>query len=452
MRLHRARAALAALVTATLVGLVALPASADQYDDQKAQNQARQKAVDAAMSELESALEGTSAALVQAYAELQGIQAQIPVAEQQLQVAQDTLARLEREAAIIADRLTVAKGEEATITGQIDADTTRADQTRQAIGQMARDAYKGDMAASSLSAVLDSKSTDEFAEQSELASTALRTQTQALRDLEQITGVNRNRQARLTAVKEQITALKAEADQKVTEAEAARAAAAQHKKDLEALQAQATAKAAEIEAQKATQLAQQQELEAQQAQLKADLQQIVAAQAEKRRQEAAAAEAARKAAAAAGKPAPPNGGYSQPSTNADKPFINPTSIVPMVVTSDYGMRFHPILHYWRLHAGVDLRTWCNTPVYAAASGTVQWTQTRFGFGNQVMINHGYWKGASLMSSYNHLTSFATRAGAQVSAGDLIGYSGNSGTSEACHLHFEVYVNGATVDPRPMINA
>ena len=55
-----------------------------------------------------------------------------------------------------------------------------------------------------------------------------------------------------------------------------------------------------------------------------------------------------------------------------------------------------------------------------------------------------------MSSYNHMTSFTTHAGAQVSQGDLLGYSGNTGTSAACHLHFEVYVNGNTVNPRPLL--
>ncbi len=114
------------------------------------------------------------------------------------------------------------------------------------------------------------------------------------------------------------------------------------------------------------------------------------------------------------------------------------------------MRFHPILHIWRLHAGVDLRTWCNTPIYAAAAGTVQWAKYRYGYGNQVMVNNGYWKGKSLMESYNHLTSFVVRAGQQVKQGQLIAYSGNTGTSAACHLHFEVYVNGHTVDPWPMI--
>jgi murein DD-endopeptidase MepM/ murein hydrolase activator NlpD len=51
-----------------------------------------------------------------------------------------------------------------------------------------------------------------------------------------------------------------------------------------------------------------------------------------------------------------------------------------------------------------------------------------------------------MSSYNHLTSFKTQAGAKVKAGDVVGLSGNTGLSGACHLHFEVYVNGSTIDP------
>lgn len=437
-RSRRRSAALAALLTVAVL-VVGLPASADEYDEQRAQTEARQAAVDQAIAQLQDELEDTDAALVEAYVELQGIEAQIVVAQQQLVAAEERLAQLQREAAIIAERLEVAEAEEATITGQIQADTDRADLIRVAIGQMARDAYKGDMAASSLSAVLDAETADEFVEQSALAGTALRTQTQALRDVEQINGVNRNREARLAAVREQITELKAEADAKVVEAEEARAIAARRTVELDELQAEAKAKTELIEQQRANQLRKQQELEAQQAALAADLAEIVRLQEERRRQEAEAARAA-------GQAAP-----SPTGSTADRPFINPTSVSPMVVTSNYGMRLHPILGYVRLHAGTDLRTYCGTPIYAAASGTVQWATYRGGYGNQVLVNHGYWKGAALMSSYNHLTSFAISGGAAVSQGQLIGYSGNTGTSAACHLHFEVYVNGSTVDPRPMIN-
>ncbi|HWS57099.1 MAG TPA: peptidoglycan DD-metalloendopeptidase family protein [Actinotalea sp.] len=432
MRLDRIRTTTAALVATLLAALVlgaaTGPAAADDLDDRRAQTEARQAAIDTSLEALAAELEHTDAALIQAYAELQGVQAQIPVAAAQLASAEELLARVQREAAIIADRLTAAQSEETRIADLISTDTARADDTRAAIGQMARDAYKGDMASTSLSAVLDAGSTDEFVEQSALASMALRTQTQSLRELDQLLGVNRNREVRLAAVREQITGLKAEADAKVVQAAAARATAAARKADLDALEAEAREKTRSIESQKQSQLALEAELEAQQESLAADLAAIVAAQ-----------EAARLAA-----------GRTPVGSTAAQPFVNPTSIEPIYKTSDYGMRFHPLLQYWRLHAGTDLRTYCGTPVLAGAAGTVQWGYYRPGYGNQVMVNHGYWNGTSLMSSYNHLTSIAVRQGQQVAQGDVVGYSGDTGTSAGCHLHFEVYVDGGTVDPWPLI--
>jgi murein DD-endopeptidase MepM/ murein hydrolase activator NlpD len=111
------------------------------------------------------------------------------------------------------------------------------------------------------------------------------------------------------------------------------------------------------------------------------------------------------------------------------------------------MRFHPVLQYYRLHAGTDFRAYCGTPILAPADGTVLYARYLEGLGNQVLINHGYSSGgSSVMTSANHLTSFAVSSGQQVSRGQVIGYSGTTGTSTACHLHFEVYVNGSTVDP------
>lgn len=120
------------------------------------------------------------------------------------------------------------------------------------------------------------------------------------------------------------------------------------------------------------------------------------------------------------------------------------------MTSSYGMRLHPILGYYRLHAGTDLRAYCGTPIMAAGPGTVVHAQWRNGFGNQVLINHGTVGGSNLMTSYNHLTRFAVSSGQAVNKGDVIGYSGNTGLSGACHLHFEVYVNGSTIDPMSVL--
>jgi len=431
----RRRTGVVALLLTTLVALAgitaSMPATAgdlEDLDNQRRQAEASQAATDAAIAQLEGQLDGISAELADAYVALAGIQAQIPIAQEALRVAEEEVARLQREADILAQRLTAAEAEEQAITEQIAENTARAEEIQVAIGRMAREVYRGDIAASTLTAILDADSTEDFIEQSAASATALRTQTQSLRELEQLNGVNRNQEARLEAVREEISDLKDEADAKLADAEAARQVAADRRAELDVLLAAAQEKSAYLESQKAALAAQEAELKAQQAQLAADLAEIIRLQ-----------EIARAAA-----------GQNPIGSTASQPFINPTSINPIYKTSDYGMRLHPVLGYWRMHAGVDLRTYCNNPIYAGTSGTVQWARYRSGYGNQVMVNHGYWNGNSLMSSYNHMSSFAVSAGQNVSQGQLLGYSGNTGTSAGCHLHFEVYVNGATTDPWPLI--
>jgi murein DD-endopeptidase MepM/ murein hydrolase activator NlpD len=63
-----------------------------------------------------------------------------------------------------------------------------------------------------------------------------------------------------------------------------------------------------------------------------------------------------------------------------------------------------------------------------------------------MIDHGIMRGVSLQTSYNHLTSFAASPGEHVEQGEVIAYSGTTGYSTGCHLHFMVYENGDTVNP------
>jgi murein DD-endopeptidase MepM/ murein hydrolase activator NlpD len=116
------------------------------------------------------------------------------------------------------------------------------------------------------------------------------------------------------------------------------------------------------------------------------------------------------------------------------------------ITSPYGMRLHPILHIWELHDGTDFHAPCGTPVYAAAPGKVTSEYYNTGYGNRLFIDHGYVHGVSLWTSYNHLTSYVASVGEHVSRGELIAYSGTTGYSTACHLHFMVFVNGSTVDP------
>ncbi|MGV8967217.1 MAG: peptidoglycan DD-metalloendopeptidase family protein [Cellulomonas sp.] len=430
---RRLRRVLAVAISAVLVALTAIasPAMADSFNDQKASARSRQAAADAKKESIAASIEGLSTELAQAVTDLAATQARLPVAQAELATAQLDLERTQREATLIAARLEDAKAQEVEITTTIATDEARGTEIQTAVGQMARRAYKGETAATSLSVVMESTSTKDFVDQYGMISTALRTQTKALDELQQMEATNRNSQARLTAVKDKVAALKLEADQKVVEADAAKAAAAAREAEIQQLIVDQTAKQAAIAVLKAQAEAEAAAADAESNAIAAELADIIAKQ--------RAAEAA--------KPSSGGGASGGSGSIPGAIFGNPTSINPMYVTSEFGMRLHPILGYVRLHAGIDLRTYCNTPEFAPRAGTVLWAQMRTGYGNQVMIDHGFIGGNSIMSSLNHMTRFVVSKGQHVDQGQLVGYSGNTGTSAACHLHFMEYVNGTPVNPR-----
>lgn len=108
----------------------------------------------------------------------------------------------------------------------------------------------------------------------------------------------------------------------------------------------------------------------------------------------------------------------------------------------YGMRYHPILHVNRFHAGTDIGAVTGTPILAADSGTVTIATSGGGYGNYVVISHG--EGRTTL--YAHMSAIGVSAGQNVTKGDVIGYVGSTGLSTGPHLHFEVRVNGVTTDP------
>ncbi|HSE71112.1 MAG TPA: peptidoglycan DD-metalloendopeptidase family protein [Nocardioidaceae bacterium] len=116
------------------------------------------------------------------------------------------------------------------------------------------------------------------------------------------------------------------------------------------------------------------------------------------------------------------------------------------ITSSYGMRLHPVYKRWTLHDGTDFGASCGTPIRAAADGQVIAKYYNTGYGNRVIIYHGYKKGGSLATSYNHLSGYSTYTGQRVERGEIIGFVGTTGYSTGCHLHFMVFRNGATVNP------
>jgi murein DD-endopeptidase MepM/ murein hydrolase activator NlpD len=119
-----------------------------------------------------------------------------------------------------------------------------------------------------------------------------------------------------------------------------------------------------------------------------------------------------------------------------------------MLTSDYGMRTHPVLGGRRNHKGVDLAQPTGTPVYATADGIVSRAEPYSSYGNYIQIEHG----GELQTRYAHLSGYAVAAGQQVRKGDLIGYVGSTGRSTGPHLHYEVRVAGEAVDPRPYMVA
>jgi murein DD-endopeptidase MepM/ murein hydrolase activator NlpD len=112
------------------------------------------------------------------------------------------------------------------------------------------------------------------------------------------------------------------------------------------------------------------------------------------------------------------------------------------VSSNYGMRRHPILGYRRMHAGMDFRARSGTPIYAATDGRVEFAGRHGGHGNFVRLRHA----GNLGTGYAHMSRIAVSAGQQVRRGQVIGYVGSTGLSTGPHLHYEMYRGGQTVDP------
>ncbi|MCJ7436172.1 MAG: peptidoglycan DD-metalloendopeptidase family protein [Acidimicrobiia bacterium] len=116
--------------------------------------------------------------------------------------------------------------------------------------------------------------------------------------------------------------------------------------------------------------------------------------------------------------------------------------VPGGIVSPFGPRYHPILHYTRMHTGADMSAGSGTPIHACRAGTVVISGSQGGYGNAVVIDHG----GNMFTLYAHQSRIAVEEGQHVEAGDVIGYVGSTGMSTGPHLHFEVRLSGNPVDP------
>lgn len=412
-------------------------------------------------------LEHSDAELTAAYEKLESTRAQIPVAKAELDKANGEYEVAQREAAAIAEKLADAKDEKVAIADEIRKNEEDTERARRGIAQMARDFAAGNYRMTSVELMVGATDFTDVLADYNLSQTALRTEADAMQALREATAIATNMQVRLEATEKTIGALQDQADQNVITTKTAKDAAQSAKERLEQLEANQAAAAQTVEARRAAELERQDQLSSEADQLSNDIQKLIGltkAERERLRKERLEQERLererkererkeRERRQNSGNSGNSGGGGSTSTPAPEEPSKPPTSskflaypVKNPVITSPYGMRFHPVLHYWRLHAGTDFRAYCGVALYAAASGKVEWAMMRGGFGNQVMINHGTVGGSNLMTSYNHLSRFAVRSGQTVKKGDVVGYSGATGTVTACHLHFEVYVNGNTVDP------
>lgn len=113
------------------------------------------------------------------------------------------------------------------------------------------------------------------------------------------------------------------------------------------------------------------------------------------------------------------------------------------VASGYGMRIDPVYHVRRFHQGMDFTAPTGTEVFATGNAKVEFAGWKQGYGNTVILDHGY----GYKTLYAHLYKTLVRKGQKVRRSDVIALVGNTGKSTGPHLHYEVRLNGKAIDPR-----
>jgi murein DD-endopeptidase MepM/ murein hydrolase activator NlpD len=480
------------VVACTISLATGLVARADDVADQKAR-------ADRKIAALGQQLEGTNAALAKAYVNLEKTRAAIPVARQKVSQAQTALGRAQKAQAqaeatevraiaaeakarahneAVAQKLADAQANEARASAKLKKSGAELATSQDALDAYAAEVFQGGGASESqLGMVFGSTSPQDFADRLVMADTASAVASDTIDRLAAMTADNTSTKSYLTSVRGEIAELKRQAEAALRSAEAASAAAATAreqavvaknnavtatnnartaKAELDSLNAKQTAYAGDLRQQRASEKEQLAAAEREAARLKAILaerarqakiaeqKRLAKLKAEReakiRAEQAKAAAAKKKGTKYTPKIPPPVQAPSTPSNYLSYPANGPT-------TSGFGMRWHPVLQKWMLHDGLDWGIACGTPIYAAAPGEViraGWRES--GWGNQILIDHGIHRGVDLVTSYNHLSSIV-KWGGSVRRGQLIGYSGTTGYSTGCHLHFGVYEDGTPVNPR-----
>ncbi|WP_248759936.1 M23 family metallopeptidase [Pseudarthrobacter sp. SSS035] len=438
-----------ALLLAASMGASAPVAHADELDDKRA-------ALEAEAARVQQSLEFVDSRIAKAAGDLVIYQGQLPGAQQALLEAQGRVASAVKEVEALTARVDLAQQNKAKITQQLEADKQKIAETKKLIGQIATQAYKSGGVPSNLTLFFGANNGGSLTDTMDLADQAMRSQNAAMDKLSQQSATNVNSQARLEAVEAEIRDLKAKADAALEREKAARDEAAAKKAQVDQLIADTVRLDAELQAAKPGIQSQMAAVAASQNSVaneiaERDRRLREAWEAEQRRLAEAAAAAARAQGQAEQPYAPVTGSPS--AFGLRHPF---SGDVP--ITSGFGWRSTPpgtIDFYGQggyVHTGIDFGAACGTPVYAAAAGEVfssGWSSADGG-GWRVKLSHGVVQGNSLTTIVYHNSSVVVSNGQQVSQGQLIAYSGNTGNSTGCHAHFETWLNGAAVDPMRLL--
>jgi murein DD-endopeptidase MepM/ murein hydrolase activator NlpD len=352
-----------------------------------------------AVTDAETALEDALADLAAAEAALTKAKAEAAEAKKALSKARTALA--------------IAVAEEQRVRQELaDVLAVIAD-IRDDLGAVARDAYRGTSLAT-LSVVLDANTPDEYADSYVGARTVLRSGDALLGQLAVQRADLANARERLTAVREEKEDLAAKAAEALKAREAAVEAAGQAKRELEeAARNRATA------------------LEAAEQARERDYQRYREFLAESQALRPVIVEMSGLLV------------ESETTLFGTGSFVRPGG---GTVTSDFGIRRHPITGVVKLHTGIDLSPG-DGYVYAADAGTVVKAEWNRAYGNMTVIDHGN----GVTTLYGHQASMSVRVGDQVSKGARIGVVGSTGFSTGPHLHFEVRQDGEPVDPSSLIS-
>jgi murein DD-endopeptidase MepM/ murein hydrolase activator NlpD len=401
----------ALILAQTLISTPQQISAVSQSDLNNAQNKT---------NNLKAELGGVSKDLSDAIIEVDSLEKEkIPAANAAIASANKTLEETTAIAAALDRQLTAAKRDKSQIEDAIATNDKNENNARENVAMLAREKMiMQTNEYSYLDVVNNTDDLDSFIQNLETAETLSRNQSRILDTSAILSSAALTKSEKIDAINELVTKLEADAAVNKQKAETAKVAADTNKANLETMKTNLAAKKVYL-------ASKQNDLNAQIKKAAAD---------EARMQAELSAQGGGNSGTAY--PAPPNGGG----------FVWPSDT--HYITSPFGPRNTGIPGASTFHNGVDIGSSCGTPIWATRAGTVTIASFKYSTsGNMVSIDHGSIAGNNYVSMYMHMISTPpVRVGQHVEAGQLIGYTGSTGASSGCHIHFQINVNGSPQNP------